>query len=55
MATCWSATGIVRHTCEEAVHEGMRLGRHPVLDARSLAYAIERDALAMAAPIREVE
>jgi hypothetical protein len=35
--------GILLHRFEEVVHEGQRLGRHLALDARSLAYAIERE------------
>jgi hypothetical protein len=35
--------GILLHRFEEVVHEGQRLGRHLALDARSLAYTIERE------------
>jgi hypothetical protein len=39
--------GILYHRYEEDVHEGMRLGRHQLLDARSLAYMVENDVDAM--------
>ena len=35
--------GILLHKFEEAVREGMRLGRHLALDARSLAYTVEQE------------
>lgn len=44
--------GILTHQFEEKVHEGRRLGRHLVLDARSLAYAIESLLPARPAPLK---
>jgi hypothetical protein len=35
--------GQLYHRFDEQVHEGMRLGRHQWLDARSLAYMVEND------------
>lgn len=35
--------GVLFHQFVEDVHEGMRLGRHQRLDARSLAYMVEND------------
>lgn len=35
--------GVLFHQYTETVHEGMRLGRHQRLDARSLAYMVEND------------
>lgn len=46
--------GTMVHRYEEAIHEGMRLGRHLVLDARSLAYTVEEDVEAIASTVRLV-
>jgi hypothetical protein len=37
------SSGKLLHVYEEAKHDGQRLGRHLELDARSLAYTIERE------------
>lgn len=49
--------GRLLHRFDEAVREGARLGRHLELDARSLAYAVEREleALLRSPHIRPVE
>jgi hypothetical protein len=39
--------GISYHRYQEDVHEGMRLGRHQLLDARSLSHMVENDVEAM--------
>lgn len=45
--------GVLYHRIDEDVHEGMRLGRHLRLDARSLAHMVENDVQAMSAtPLR---
>jgi Papain family cysteine protease len=35
--------GVLYHRYNEDIHQGMRLGRHQLLDARSLAYMVEND------------
>jgi hypothetical protein len=44
--------GLLYHKFDEAIHEGMRLGRNMWLDARSLAHMIENDVHAMSGPIK---
>jgi hypothetical protein len=46
-------TGLIYRKFEEALHEGMRLGRNLWLDARSLAYMVENSVEAMGRPIRD--
>jgi hypothetical protein len=47
--------GELYHRFDERVHDGMRLGRHQWLDARSLAYMIENDVHARGKPLRDQE
>ena len=36
------SNGVLRHVYQELAHAGGRLGRHLELDAKSLAYTVER-------------
>ena len=48
-------SGFVYHKFDEAVHEGMRLGRNMWLDGRSLAHMVENSAQEMGKPIGSKE
>ena len=45
--------GTLYHHFDEDVHAGMRLGRHQLLDGRSLAYMVENDVQAMSASLSD--
>ncbi len=45
--------GILYYRMKEDAHEGMRLGRHQLLDGRSLAYMVENDAATMSTAIKD--
>ncbi len=45
-------SGLLYHKFDEAVHEGMRLGRNMWLDARSLAHMVENDVHEMGKPLK---
>ena len=47
--------GILTHIYDEAVQNGTRLGRHLVLDARSLGYTVEAEIAAAPVPIVPAE
>lgn len=49
------SNGTLSHVYNEVVHEGMRLGRHLVLDARSLAHTVEEEIADTAVLIRPAE
>lgn len=45
-------SGSLYRRYDEAIHDGMRLGRHLWLDARSLPYMVERSVTAMSTPLK---